>query len=322
MPHDLRFDVSSALPQQVAQGAPQWIAAWLFMPPHIDSEQRQTVLVCLHGGSYDKRYYHLEVPGCTDYSMAAHLAEQGNIVLVFDWLGVGDSSRPADPAAADRHVVAAAHHAAASQAFDRLMDGTLHPDLPALPLLQRIGVGHASGAMLAITQQAGFATFDRLVLMGYTAQEVVREPTLELPRERWSSRLQRIDEHYLHLDRQALRTIFHWPDVPAALLVADDASAVPLPAVLAEQSVTPGIVAEDAARLEVPLFLCLGERDISPAVEHESACYASASHLTFLLLSQSGHCHNFSSRRRDLWERIHQWAALDRLPDCRLEHCA
>ena len=34
----------------------------------IDPRAIRTVVFCIHGGGYDKRYFHIEVPGRRDYS--------------------------------------------------------------------------------------------------------------------------------------------------------------------------------------------------------------------------------------------------------------
>ncbi len=48
------------------------------------------------------------------------------------------------------------------------------------------------------------------------------------------------------------------------MLAADDALLVDVLYVLSTQSIIAGIVAEDAGRIDVPVYICLGERDVSP----------------------------------------------------------
>src|SRR5262249_39357981 len=115
-PIPVSFDVTDALPADVTEGKRITIAAWLFFPGAVAKlGARPVTMVMLNGGSYDKRYFHFEVPGREGYSCAAHLAELGNIVLVADHLGMGESTRVPTQKKATRHVVARANHTAATQ---------------------------------------------------------------------------------------------------------------------------------------------------------------------------------------------------------------
>jgi hypothetical protein len=80
---------------------------------------------------------------------------------------------------------------------------------------------------------------------------------------------------YALRDRSNLRSTFHWEDVPEAVLAADDALLVEVPYVLSTQSITGGIVSEDAGRIAAPVYICLGECDVSPDPHAEPAYYKS-----------------------------------------------
>jgi len=167
-PRLLTFDVTAALPAEVALGGTATIAARLFLPPEPPTG-RASVLTLLHGGSYDWRYYHIEIPGHPGYSMAQDLAARGHVVIALDQLGVGESTRPAAPRKAVREVVAAATHAAMTQAYSRLRDGSLDPRLPAFAELLKVGVGHSMGGMQVVTEQANFATYDLVAVLGHSS---------------------------------------------------------------------------------------------------------------------------------------------------------
>jgi hypothetical protein len=172
-PIDLSIDVTAALPGDVTGGQPTQIAAWLFLPDDVGLlGPRPVTMVLLAGGSYDRRYYHFEVPGREGYSCAEYLAGNGNIVLLADHLGVGGSSRVPIQKKATRQIAAQAMHAAVGQFHARLKQGSLHPSLPALPDFVRIGGGHSMGAMMTTIQQALFATYDAIMFLGYTADGV------------------------------------------------------------------------------------------------------------------------------------------------------
>ncbi len=55
------------------------------------------------------------------------------------------------------------------------------------------------------------------------------------------------------------------------------------------------------------MFICFAERDVCSAPHAEPAAYSAATDITLLLLSGSGHCHNFASSRVRLWERMSNW---------------
>jgi alpha-beta hydrolase superfamily lysophospholipase len=306
-PFPLRLDVTDALPRAVAGSDRMSIAAWLFVPERVAPSDPPAVISLLNGGTYDKRYFHVEIPGHPGYSMAEHLCALGDVVILLDHLGVGESSRAADQMLVTRQVAALANHAAMLQIYERLKSGDLHPSLPALPRFRRVGGGHSMGGMQTITQQAEFGTYDAVAILGYTAIGVHLTVAGALvsadPGE-----LDRSQTDYSLRDRSFLRSTFHWEDVPAEVLAADDALLVEVPYVLSAQSITAGIVAEDAARIATPVYICLGERDVSPDPHAEPALYRRSQDITLHILPRSAHCENFASTRAVMWDRLHAWS--------------
>ncbi|MDB5430145.1 MAG: hypothetical protein JWP35_1261 [Caulobacter sp.] len=299
-PERLSFDVTAGVDPAIA-GGPLRITARLFAPELPNG----SVIVCLNGGTYDWRYWHAEIPGHPGYSMAEHLAALGHVVLLFDHLGIGDSSRPADAWRTTRQVAAAAAHAAATQAFAALEGGSLSPSLAPMTGFTRTGAGHSMGAMQTITQQAMFGSYDRIAVLGYTAIGVhlhVAGQVTAAHRE-----LDPAAPAYWLADRAMLRKSFHWDDVPEPVLAADDALLVEVPYVLSTQSIQAGIVAEDAAKITCPVYICLGERDVSPDPHAEPALYAASPDVTLHILPHSGHCQNFAFTRQIMWDRIDRW---------------
>ena len=70
----------------------------------------------------------------------------------------------------------------------------------------------------------------------------------------------------------------------------------------------PGVVAAEAAALDVPLFIGVGERDVCPDPWAEPASYRAARHISLCVVPKMAHMHNFASSRRELWTSIHRWA--------------
>lgn len=304
----LSFDVTDALPAEITGDRRISIAAWLFLPDDLAKlGTKPVVMTLLNGGSYDKRYYHIQLPGHSGYSAAEYLAGLGNIVLVPDHLGMGESSRAADQKKATRQIVALANHTAVTRFCERLQNGDLHPKLPAIRDFVKIGAGHSMGGMQTITQQAEFRTYDAMMILGYTALGVHFTIKGQLVRADNGS-LGTPKEDYTMGGRAFLHEGFYWDDVPADIIAADDAMAVPTPSVIGMDSIRTGIVTADAGRIDVPTYICLGERDVSPDPYAEPACYKRCSDLMLHILPHSGHCQNFASTRHQMWNRMHRWA--------------
>jgi alpha-beta hydrolase superfamily lysophospholipase len=302
-PTILTFDVTDALPAEVTQGERVTIVARLFVPPE-PPRGRMTVLTCLHGGSYDWRYYHVEVPGHPGYSMAEHMAALGHVVITVDQLGVGESSRPANARKAVRQVVAAATHAAMQQAYQRLRDGTLDPRLPPCADLLKVGIGHSMGGMTVITEQAEFATYDLTAVLGHSNFGAYIEADGKLVKN--SAPFDPASPDYKTLDRDRVMRSFHWDTTPAAVLAADAAIAVQYPAILGWEAQQGG-TEQDAGRITTPIFLVMGERDVSHDPHAELELYSGSPDLTFMVLGEAAHCHNFAPSRRRLWNRLDRW---------------
>lgn len=301
-PIDLRIDVSDALPVSITGGDPLHIAAWVFLPDALP--EKPTVITLFNGGTYDRRYFHFEVPGHSGegYSCAEYLRARGHIVIVPDHLGIGDSDRAKDQMLATRDVAARAHHTAIERIYEQLRDGTI----AAIPDFVKIGGGHSMGGFMTITQQAAHRTYDLCLILGYTADGV--HLTI-------GDRLVRIDPgavdptqpDYAKRDRTALRSTFHWDDVAGDVLAVDDALLVDVPYVLSAQSITTGIVTADAAKIDVPIYINLGERDVSPNPHAEPGYYTACRDITLHILPRSGHCQNFATTRVEMYDRIDRW---------------
>jgi pimeloyl-ACP methyl ester carboxylesterase len=69
-----------------------------------------------------------------------------------------------------------------------------------------------------------------------------------------------------------------------------------------------GVVAEEAARIECPVFLGFGERDTSMHPRQEPAGYLRANDIQLAIIPGMAHGQNFNGKRRELWERLHPWA--------------
>jgi len=300
----VRIDVTDALPKEVTEGARIEIAVWVFPPASDRAPDLPTSIVLMNGGTYDKRYHHFHVPGKDDYSAAEALAGRGHLVILPDHLGVGESSRLPDQKKATRRIAALANHAAVSETYRRLADGTLDPSLAPIPRFFKAGGGHSMGGSQSLAQQAEFETYDSLMVIGYSAIGV-HIPT---PNGPMSGDLvpRRADDYPLE-SHEAMSYNFHWDDVPQDVRDVDNALAVPVPQEISFAAIQPAAALEDAGAIRVPVYICLGERDVSPRPYDEPGCYHSSKDVTLHILPQSGHCQTFASTRMQMVNRIDGW---------------
>ena len=80
--------------------------------------------------------------------------------------------------------------------------------------------------------------------------------------------------------------------------------------VTAFMSMLPGNVAPEAAQIEVPLFLALGERDIAGPPHQIPAAFTKSRDLSLHILPETGHSHFLFPARTGLFNRLGGWARL------------
>lgn len=323
---DLRVDVSAALPGGIgAELAVTVFADADTGSPPADagrpSAESRVVVFAYPGGGYTRGYYDLRRPSLPGHGQADYHRSRGWVVVTCDPLGTGDST-PLDDAVVTLDASARAADLAARYVLGRLRAGLLRSDLRPLPVAAAIGIGHSLGGMQLIHQQAAFRTFDAIAVLGFSAVHTVIPtpgPGVLAPAraqssvaDAWSGPLSDDSAH--------LRYAYHWDDVPDDL-VAEDMSAGfpvrtanPLPPWIsatfppfAAVCMAPGVVAAQAAAVDVPVFVGAGERDVLPDLRAEAAAYAASPDITLSRVRRCAHMHNFSPQRRDLWQRLHLW---------------
>jgi pimeloyl-ACP methyl ester carboxylesterase len=283
------------------------IAATVHLPERLD---RPPVLFCLPGATYSRRYFDLPEPG---YSEAQYHVERGTIVVAIDHLGVGESTIPA-PEDARIPEVAAADSAAVARILAMLRDGSLTGGRPVTPSA-RIGAGQSMGGFIAVAMQAKQRPFDGLVVLGASmvctqipsprSGEAIRASGYADPLEAGARLFLETDWRYA----------FHWDDEPEHLVELDIAGKPPRNGAVAPwgsatvPNVTdlmlPGFIAREAAIIDVPVLIAMGERDVCQDPLRELAAFQSARDLSLLVVPRMAHMHNFAGTRRELWQRTH-----------------
>ena len=282
----------------------------------------RVALVCLAGGNMNRRYYDLQVDGDPSFSFAAQMTARGFVVVTIDHLGLGESSRPADGYALTAEVLADADAHATGEILSRLREGRLAEDVDAMPALRSVGVGHSMGAMLTILQQVRARQHAGVALLGFStrglpeyvpddvrALAVSDAPALRASIAEFARRM--FVEPYPRIrsaggDSAALYgSSGADPRGVAALRSATDCL-LPVPAFL---SMVPGNVAREAAQLDVPVLLMLGERDMAGCPQEAPRAFTASPDVRLEVLPGAGHSHFLFASRGELFDRLAHWAA-------------
>jgi pimeloyl-ACP methyl ester carboxylesterase len=287
-PRELRLEVTDAA--DVGEHAE--IAASLFLPDGPWSE----LLIAIHGGGYNRKYWHPPFVGHNGYSYAEHVVSTGKALLTLDMLGMGESTKPEPESKLSRMKIAAACDAAVRQVVAELGAG-----------FTTTGIGHSMGGLMVITMQGAFQTFDRLAVLGWANAPMMLGDTT--PEEMLANTP---TSGYLPSPREAMRALFYLPDVPLDLIEQDEALGGPSPASLGRDALTPGIVHDAAARIACPVFIHHGEVDTSPEPRAEAGFFSASTSVSVFVHQGSAHCHNLATTRGDGWRALDNWINVTR----------
>jgi pimeloyl-ACP methyl ester carboxylesterase len=322
-----RFDV------RVAVGAVPGLPgdAELAMTVHLPDGRPPALLVFAYpGGALGRGYFDIEFAGYTGYSQARHLTARGIGLVAVDHLGVGDSSPVPDRAHQTIETLADANAAAVAEFCRRWRDGDLAADLAGAGLPRLVGLGHSMGACLLIAEQARQRCFEGLAVLGFSARHTAYPApagggVLDV---RFPSRGQDpvASPPSRSFTRAEKRHTYFYDDVPAPLVDADlDAELGPPSGTsaagahvpwrsrtrpeCASTMCSPGVVANEAAMIDVPVLVGIGERDVIADPALELAGYPRVPDFTMVRIPRMSHMHNFAGTRALLWDRIASWLA-------------
>ena len=303
-PHRVEVDVGPVAPAGVGR-----VAGDLFLPA--TTLDPPLVMTCLPGGGMTRRYFDLTVDGdAGTYSMARFLAARGIAVLTLDPPGVGESDVPDDPWLLTAGAVAAVCAHASEDVVGRLRSD-------AFPGLVSIGVGHSAGALLAVHAQAASSPFDALGLLGFAGgglpsalgpAELAVAGDPELTRREVVALAQARFGRPLPVGTTGASELLLGVDVPTGARAALAACGGALLAVVGLTSMIPGASATELAAVDVPIFLGVGDVDITGPPLAIPAPFTAARDITLYVLARSGHNHNVAPTRHALWDRLVRWA--------------
>ena len=275
----------------------------------------RALLVCIAGGGANRGYFNLGNADDRRFSFADRMTKAGFAVAAIDIPGIGGSDTPPDfDHFSPRNAAAVVHRALAVLRHDTGL---------AVPA---IGVGHSMGGMMIILQQAHFADFAGVALLGSNASGLD-----------WA--LTDAERGYAHDEAAVAR------DLPAlvaarfgnalapmqvkpgagAIFAGQDADATHwlrtardrLFNAGAMQSMIPGSLTSEAGALRCPLFLASGDKDIGAPPREAIAAFAHVCDARLLVLPATGHNHFGFASIDLLCRHLSRWIdqILKGLPD-------
>lgn len=264
------------------------------------SYHNRTLLLALHGATYNHKYWDVPNINGHEYSFARYMAGRKYAVLAIDQLGAGESSKPVDGDLLTLHQTGSAIHqvithlragsAGVGHAFERV-----------------VTVGHSLGAINAIYAQGAYHDADAVVStgMGHVPHE------LPVPAEVIGEMLQ---HEYARAPGEARAPLFFYAPGADSDVIAYDRD------VLADQlprgQLVTGILAGFDPNATLvgsvtgPVLVQLGEFDaLYPAsyADGEAAFFAGASGVTVQALPGVGHNFNMHYRNREGWRLMDEW---------------
>ncbi len=281
------------------------------------------VYVAFPGGGYGRRYF--DITAKPSYSQAEYHTDRGAIFVAVDHLGVGGSSMP-DPFDLTFENIAAANHQVTTTVLDGLRRGTLIAGVGGIDIADAVGMGQSMGGCLLTVQQANHQTFDAVAFLGWSGTHTTfpapdgGRNVHPVPPRGFDLRPMAADLANSPVEVEHFRFCFHWPDEDPELLEADLASYQPFTEVVRGDAVSPWgsatvppcaltmlgehVVAEDAARITVPVLVAVGERDVVGDPVADRLAYTSSPEVSIVVISRMAHMHNFARTRARLWAYI------------------
>ncbi len=291
-------------------------------PDRTQFPQPSIALVCLPGGGMNRRFFDLiPADGGTDFSFAEQMRARGFIVILVDHLGVGDSSRPRDVFSLTPEVLTQTNQHAVEYIVSALRDGSLTSELPALTNLRTIGVGHSMGALLTLVQQHEFHPHAAVAVLGFSTgglPQYVSEEALglmaadavgirkELER---LARAQFGDAPSVRRSSPQSGDLFAAAKADPRGIAALKPALAPMLPVPAFLSMLPGNIAAECAAIDVPVFIGVGELDMTGPAQLIPAAFSTSRDVTLEVLPQAGHSHFIFPARAQLFDRLAEWAA-------------
>ena len=284
-------------PVTLSNGSAAEVVGYLY---YKGSFRDRTLLVTIHGATYNHKYWDVPIINRHEYSFAAFMAERKYAVLAIDQLGTGESTRPEDGDLLTLDQTASTIHQVITQL--RAGEGGV-----GYAFSRVVTVGHSLGAMNAIYEQGTYHDADAVVStgMGHVPHE------LPIPPEVIGAMLQ---FEYSPLPAEVRSAAFYYAPGADPDVIAFDNNM--LADVLARGQLTTAILnifdptATRVGAATGNILVQLGEFDVlfpASLAEGEAAFFASASSVTVQSLAGVGHDFNTHLRNHEGWQLIDEW---------------
>ncbi|WP_157218049.1 alpha/beta fold hydrolase [Flavisphingomonas formosensis] len=258
---------------------------------------------CLPGGGVARGYFDLDGGPGTRFSFAREMNAAGHVVVAVDPVGVGGSTRPEDGFTLTTEVEAQLIH----RAFERLRTMTVGGiDLGTLRL---VGGGHSAGAVIAVVQQALYRDFDAMILFcfgtGGLREQLTPEQLASLD-EPDGGRSRIVEFARDRSGGQAyVEPPVRYDDTPAsrALRAVHDRVVM----AVGVHAMTPGSVRQELGGVDVPVFLAVGDRDITGPPHLLASDYRACPDFTLIVLPTSGHHVFVAPTAPAMYRRVVNW---------------
>lgn len=281
-------------------GAPNRVAMDVHLPERLAPDA--VLFFCLPGGGVTRGYFDLDGGSGTRFSFAREMIAAGHVVVAADPVGVGGSTRPEDGFALTAAVEADLMHRAFLAMRGQVIGGV------ALGALRVVGGGHSAGAMIAVMQQAAHRDFAAMILFCFG--------TGGLPEQLSPAQKAALDEpdggrsRIVEFARTRFGQAYVEPPVrydatPASQALRAVHDQVVL--VVGVQAMTPGSVRTELATVDVPVFLAVGDRDMTGPPHLLGMDYAACPDFTLFVLPTSGHHVFVAPAAPDLYRRVGNW---------------
>lgn len=291
------------LPPDPAAAAELGVSLWVFAVP---------------GATEDWRYFHEQFTGHEGepYSFAEFLRARGVGVAAIDTPGTGDSSFAGHGDELTLEVLGAACRAAVEEVRRRLRDGALAPGLDPVGQPVICGVGHSAGGGVSVLQQARYAGFDLLAVLGMPVGPPASLYAAGGDADSIQDSMDDSISQSMDVDDRGMVRLHPLPPGPAReamfLGVPGDvidefyARSLPFPPGMLTLMME-GTLVPFARDVRVPVFAGFGELDLAADPLDERDRYPSSPDVTVHVQRGAGHFHNFAPTREELWATLFNW---------------
>jgi pimeloyl-ACP methyl ester carboxylesterase len=184
------------------------------------------------------------------------------------------------------------------------------------PSCRRCPTSRSAGALVACYQQARHRSYDALVLLGFAGRGLVEYLSDDeraciddgdALRARLPSLVAARFGDPLPPSQTSSSDLLVRVEIPDGARVALQSCGTPLLGCVGLTSMVRGASRAELAAIDVPLFLGVGDADITGPADRLPGDFPGARDLTLYVLGESGHNHNVAPTRQRLWDRIAAW---------------